>query len=51
MHLARLELELGIGAVLDRLPDLRLDPDRPPPDVAGYAFRGPATLPVVFTPT
>ncbi|MEZ5167922.1 MAG: cytochrome P450 [Acidimicrobiales bacterium] len=50
MHLARLELEAGLNAVLDRLPDLRLDPDSPPPVIAGYAFRGPLTLPVVFSP-
>ncbi|MDH4170272.1 MAG: cytochrome P450 [Acidimicrobiia bacterium] len=48
MHLARLEVAVGINAVLDRLPDLRLDPDRPEPVVAGYAFRGPRTLPVTF---
>ena len=27
MHLARMELDVGINAVLDRLPNLRLDPD------------------------
>jgi cytochrome P450 len=48
MHLARLELQIGLGAVLDRLPGLRLDPDRPEPVVSGYAFRGPAELHVVF---
>lgn len=51
MHLARLELGAGINAVLDRLPDLRLDPEAPNPVVSGYAFRGPATLPVIFTPS
>ena len=50
MHLARVEIEAGINAVLDRLPDLRVDPDAPPPSIAGFAFRGPPTLPVVFTP-
>lgn len=50
MHLARLELEVGVGCILDRLPGLRLDPAAEPPRVAGYAFRGPATLPVVFDP-
>jgi cytochrome P450 len=51
MHLARLELRAGLGAILDRLPDLRLDPDGPTPEIQGFAFRGPDTLPVLFTPT
>ena len=50
MHLARVELEAGVNAVLDRLRDLRLDPAMPPPRVAGYAFRGPTTLPALWTP-
>lgn len=44
MHLARVELEAGINAVLDRLPGIRLHPDHPPPTIAGYAFRGPRAL-------
>lgn len=51
MHLARMELEVGINAVLDRLPNLRLDPDAEAPVISGYAFRGPATLPVLFDPS
>ena len=51
MHLARLELRAGVTAVLERLPNLRLDPTAPPPHVVGYAFRGPDALPVVFDPT
>jgi cytochrome P450 len=50
LHLARLELRVGVEAVLDRLPDLRLDPDEPPPRIAGYAFCGPDRIPVRFTP-
>ncbi|MGI9601701.1 MAG: cytochrome P450 [Acidimicrobiales bacterium] len=50
MHLARMELSVGINAVLDRLPDLRLDPAEPVPAIAGYAFRGPPRVPVVFSP-
>jgi cytochrome P450 len=49
MHLARMEASVAINALLDRLPDLRLDPDAPPPKVVGLAFRSPAALPVQFT--
>ena len=48
MHLARLELRVGLDAILDRLPNLRLDPDAEPPLIQGLAFRGPTTLPVLF---
>src|SRR5438477_1568643 len=51
MHLARLELRVGLEAILDRLPNLRLDPDRAAEAVIeGYAFRGPRALPVLFDP-
>ena len=49
MHLARMEASVAINALLDRLPDLRLDPDAPPPNVVGVAFRSPSALPVQFT--
>ena len=48
MHLARLELRIGVGAILDRLPNLRLDPAVPVPEIVGQAFRGPESLPVLF---
>jgi cytochrome P450 len=53
MHLARLELRVGLAAILDRLPNVRFDPDADRGEVVieGYAFRGPRTLPVVFDPT
>ena len=51
MHLARMELEVGINAVLDRLPNLRLDPNAEHPTISGYAFRGPLSLPVLFDPS
>ena len=41
MHLARLELRVGLAAVLDRLPGLRLDPAAPEPRIEGLAFRSP----------
>jgi cytochrome P450 len=51
MHLARLELRVGLDTILDRLPNLRLDPDQPPPVIEGFAFRGPDRLPVLFDPS
>jgi cytochrome P450 len=51
MHLARLELRVGITAVIDRLPNLRLDPDADPVKVEGIPFRSPPTLPVLFDPS
>jgi cytochrome P450 len=50
MHLARMEAVVAVGALLDRLADLRLDASAPAPRVVGMAFRSPAALPVEFTP-
>ncbi|MCU1426419.1 MAG: hypothetical protein JWL83_419 [Actinomycetia bacterium] len=51
MHLARLELRVGLDVILDRLPNLRLDPDAELPVIEGYAFRGPRSLNVLYDPT
>jgi len=48
MHVARAELNVGINALLDRLPNLRLDPDREPPRFVGFYERGATALPVLF---
>jgi cytochrome P450 len=48
MHLARMETRVALDAVLDRLPNLRLDPDAEDVHVTGLTFRAPATLPVLF---
>ncbi len=48
MHVARAEMFVGISALLDRLPDLRLDPDAPPPELIGFYERGVTEIPVVF---
>jgi cytochrome P450 len=50
MPLARMETTVAINALLDRLPDLRLDPTESEPRINGVAFRSPAALPVEFTP-
>jgi cytochrome P450 len=47
IHLARLEARIGITAMLERLPRLRLDPDRPSP-VRGIVFRKPRALNAVW---
>ena len=48
MHLARLEAHTAITHVLERLPDLRLDPDKPHPRPRGLVFRKPDALPVAW---
>lgn len=48
MHLARAEMAVGIGALLDRLPKLRLDPDVEPPSPVGFYERGVMEIPVRF---
>ncbi|WP_067901851.1 cytochrome P450 [Nocardia vaccinii] len=48
MHVAKAEMATGIGALLDRLPNLRPDPDAPPPRVIGLYERGATEIPVLF---
>jgi cytochrome P450 len=48
MHLARMETKVAFNRVLDRLPNVRLDPDAPPPAITGMTFRAPPRLDVVF---
>lgn len=48
MHVARAELTTGINALLDRLPNLRLDPEYPAPGVIGFYERGSTALHVLF---
>jgi cytochrome P450 len=49
-HLARLETTVAMNALLDRLPDIRLEPGDSDPHVHGQAFRSPNCVPVAFTP-
>ena len=48
MHLARMETTVVINRVLDRLPDVRLDPAADDVHITGLMFRAPNTLPVLF---
>lgn len=51
-HLSRQEMEVALGALLDRLGDLRWDPDFPPAKMGGGTLigRGPDALQVRYTP-
>jgi cytochrome P450 len=46
-HLARMEARIAVAAMLERLPDLRLDPAQEC-SIRGFAFRSPDRLPVLF---
>ena len=48
-RLAILEATVGIAALLERFPDLRLDPRAKPPRIVGVAFRGPDHLRVCMS--
>jgi len=48
MHVARAEISTAIAALVTRLPNLRLDPDAPPPRIIGMYERGPTAVPVRF---
>lgn len=48
MHVARAEMTVAINTLLDRLPNLRLDPDAGPPRSIGFYERGVTAIPVVF---
>jgi cytochrome P450 len=48
LHLARMETRVVLSRLLDRLPNLRLDPDAETPYITGMTFRAPHHLPVVF---
>ena len=47
-HVARLEMAKALNGLLDRLPNLRLDPEKPPPRLVGLNSRSPAAIHVLF---
>jgi len=48
LHLARMETATLVHAILDRLPNLHLDPEAEDLYISGLIFRAPTSLPVVF---
>jgi cytochrome P450 len=47
-HVARLELNCALNALLDVFPNLRLDPDYPAPTIRGVMKRGPEAIHVTW---
>ena len=47
-HLARVEMTRALNAILDRLPNLRLDPEKPKPEIRGIMMRVPKHIHVKF---
>lgn len=47
-HLAKVEMTRSLNALLDRLPNLRLDPDKPAPQPIGHLLRSPEHIWVCF---
>lgn len=47
-HLARAEMTIALNCLLDRLPNLRLNPDYPDPVVTGVTMRKPKEVQVLF---
>lgn len=50
MHLARMENRVALQAIVERLADVRLDPESATPQIVGMPLRSPDGLPVVFSP-
>lgn len=47
IHLARMEMRAVMSAVLDKLPDIALDPSQPTPRITGLGMRMPTAVPVI----
>jgi cytochrome P450 len=50
-HLARMETRVLLETLLERLPELQLDPEAEDVHITGMIFRSPLSLPVRFSPT
>lgn len=45
---AKIELNCAINTILDLFPNIRLDPDKPAPHIAGAMLRGAKSVPVIW---
>ena len=50
LFIAKAEIEIAVNAMLDLMPDLRLDPAYPKPVIRGVQLRGPEAVHVIWTP-
>jgi cytochrome P450 len=48
MPLAKKEMEIALNSILDRMPNIRLDPAADYAGISGVQFRSPPTLPVLW---
>jgi cytochrome P450 len=48
MHVARAEIRAAVGTLVERLPNLRPDPEAPAPRIIGMYERGPDAVPVLL---
>jgi cytochrome P450 len=46
--IAKTELTVALNAILDLLPNVRLDPSQPAPKITGAQLRGPESVPVIW---
>ena len=45
---AKTEINCAVNAILDMMPNIRLDPSKPAPEIKGAQLRGPHNLPVIW---
>jgi cytochrome P450 len=45
---AKVEIECAVNAILDLFPNVRLDPDKPAPVIAGAQLRGARSVPILW---
>ena len=48
LFVAKAEIEAAVNAILDMMPNIRFDPDKPEPRIKGVGLRGPEAVHVVW---